>query len=561
MTEFYTPKQACRFPVLNPFDPSILKFIQHPPPLKCSRLQPELTYAKKNKVYLEETLAFKHELTKLQYQYFRRANGSDSSIFYNPWKSFPSSGELSLSHWSGVVLKGTYNKTFSYSNIYASIEPLYDRSKDKEDVQAEGYRPNVVIIGIDSVSRSNVIRNLPLTYKYLTQEIGGWDMRGYVKIDDNTFPNMVAVLTGHKATVQKSEFKLKPQFEFVDEWPFIWKNLSNIGYTTMLAEEQPGIFSYKAPGFKKQPTDVYLRSYESIERFMENQNSLNKPYFVFSFLWKLSHDITYEIEKLDEILVTWLEKIHKKELLKNTLLFITSDHGNRFDKIRSTLIGRYEERMPFLFMRPPEEMLNRFPTIENALTTNLYRMSCHYDFYETLIDIVKGEYGNVKRPRFKDRGYSLFSEIPSTRTCKDVQIEEHFCVCQEETSLSINDPLVQRSAKAILEQINESLNPVNERCLSVQNNNRYHYAQLLTDKNVTNIISFVRVTLQTTPNNGVFEGVVQVTQASSTNSKIIAAITGYDNISRINTYGKAANCISLTHRYLEKFCTCREAGF
>lgn len=78
---------------------------------------------------------------------------------------------------------------------------------------------------------------------------------------------------------------------------------------------------------------------------------------------------------------------------------------------------------------------------------------------------------------------------------------------------------------------------------------------------MTNIISFVRVTLQTTPNNGVFEGVVQVTQASSTNSKIIAAVTGYDNISRINTYGKAANCISLTHRYLEKFCTCREAVF
>lgn len=67
---------------------------------------------------------------------------------------------------------------------------------------------------------------------------------------------------------------------------------------------------------------------------MDNQNALNLPYFVFSFLWKLSHDITYEIEKLDSILSTWLEKIHKKELLRNTLLFITSDHGNRFDKIR-----------------------------------------------------------------------------------------------------------------------------------------------------------------------------------------------------------------------------------
>lgn len=98
----------------------------------------------------------------------------------------------------------------------------------------------------------------------MTDIVGGWDMRGYVKIDDNTFPNMAAVLTGHKATVQKSEFFENPQREFVDNWPFIWKNFSNVGFTTMLAEEQPGIFSYKAPGFKKQPTNVYLRSYAKL---------------------------------------------------------------------------------------------------------------------------------------------------------------------------------------------------------------------------------------------------------------------------------------------------------
>lgn len=57
-------------------------------------------------------------------------------------------------------------------------------------------------------------------------------------------------------------------------------------------------------------------------------------------------------------------------------------------------------------------------------------MSCHYDFYETLIDAVYGEYGNQNRPRLKNRGFSLFNEIPTSRTCMDVEIEEHFCVCQ-----------------------------------------------------------------------------------------------------------------------------------
>ena len=65
--------------------------------------------------------------------------------------------------------------------------------------------------------------------------------------------------------------------------------------------------------------------------------------------------------------------------------------------------------------------------------------------------------------------------------------------------------------------------------------------------------------MTTSPGDGVFEGVVQVTQASAVNSTIISAITGYDSISRINSYGQSANCVSLTHRYLEKFCTCKEA--
>ena len=36
------------------------------------------------------------------------------------------------------------------------------------------------------------------------------------------------------------------QHSFVDDWPLIWKNFSSNGYMTLLSEEQPGIFSYKA---------------------------------------------------------------------------------------------------------------------------------------------------------------------------------------------------------------------------------------------------------------------------------------------------------------------------
>ena len=70
---------------------------------------------------------------------------------------------------------------------------------------------NVLILGIDSTSRSNFIRNMPKTYKALTTVLGGWDLRGYTKIDDSTFPNVMAMLTGYRVTVQDSELPVDIQ--------------------------------------------------------------------------------------------------------------------------------------------------------------------------------------------------------------------------------------------------------------------------------------------------------------------------------------------------------------
>ena len=118
-------------------------------------------------MFLNEKLAKKHNLVNLQYRYFRKANGSDSSIFYGDFKPFPKGSSLSLSSWSGAVVRGVYEKNLTYTFPYSSVEPLYGL-RQKQPKTAPDYRPNVVIIGIDSVSRSNVIRNLPLTYKQVT---------------------------------------------------------------------------------------------------------------------------------------------------------------------------------------------------------------------------------------------------------------------------------------------------------------------------------------------------------------------------------------------------------
>lgn len=67
-----------------------------------------------------------------------------------------------------------------------------------------------------------------------------------------------------QVTVQDSELPVDIQHDVVDDWPFVWHNFSRQGYVTLLSEEQPGIFTYKATGFVRPPTDVYLRPFGSM---------------------------------------------------------------------------------------------------------------------------------------------------------------------------------------------------------------------------------------------------------------------------------------------------------
>jgi hypothetical protein len=50
-----------------------------------------------------------------------------------------------------------------------------------------------------------------LHLKVLTNQIGSFVMNGYSKIDDNTFPNMMALLSGYKVRQNK---KSQPMVEF-----------------------------------------------------------------------------------------------------------------------------------------------------------------------------------------------------------------------------------------------------------------------------------------------------------------------------------------------------------
>lgn len=185
--------------------------------------------------------------------------------------------------------------------------------------------------------------------------------------------------------------------QYVDNFSLIWRNFSEQkGYVTALIEEQPGVFSWNQKGFRRQPVDIYLRPFgvqlsnkkrneaepycignqpeieyflNSMRKIAENPNL--RPYFVASFLWKISHDYPSEIEVADSIFLQHFQQLYANGALNNTILIVLSDHGNRFNEIRQTLIGRWEERMPFIAFYVPPRFRKLHPEAFQACTVIL----------------------------------------------------------------------------------------------------------------------------------------------------------------------------------------------
>lgn len=118
----------------------------------------------------------------------------------------------------------------------ASPKPSTTASSPEESPK----RPlSVLMIGIDSISRLNLLRAMPHTAQHLYDN-GWFEMKGYNKMGDNTYPNLMAIVTGYNETWAYE--KCQPHLEKrLDTCPFIWKDYAASGYVTGYAEDEPEI--------------------------------------------------------------------------------------------------------------------------------------------------------------------------------------------------------------------------------------------------------------------------------------------------------------------------------
>lgn len=112
-----------------------------------------------------------------------------------------------------------------YKDVHAMVvDKGVRRTRNAEDFD----KPSVLIVAIDSLSRLNLIRSMPKTYRLL-ETSGFMSLEGYTKVADNTFPNVIPIMTGMFADDQLTKSCWKTTKDELDQCPFLWKEFKAKG--------------------------------------------------------------------------------------------------------------------------------------------------------------------------------------------------------------------------------------------------------------------------------------------------------------------------------------------
>ncbi|XP_067625153.1 uncharacterized protein [Eurosta solidaginis] len=459
---------------------------------------------------------------------------------------------------------------------------------NNSDNDGNPQRLSVMTLGIDSVSHLNFLRHMKSTTAFIKKYLNYVEFWGFNKVADDTYPNLIPLLTGLSADEFKLSCAAPRKSRYLDDCPFIWKRFKESGYLTAFLEDVAQTSLFSADNiFKQQPTDYYIRPLvEEMEKYITNYYMENRDFcmagrrtvdFVlemihklipflqtenfFSFFWLISmtHDLIYMPKLLDKDFVDLLENFQSSQILNKTIILLISDHGLQYGTFGRTYQGIMEERQPLLIAIYPTWFKQKYSEAVTNMEHNTKRLTTFYDVYATILDILNlnNLLPSILRTRTKElgdidvmpRGISLFLPVPETRTCENAGIPSHWCTCYQRTEMPTNDLRVQEAARYIVKLINEQiknypqcrvlyLNSIQKAVLAAP-----HHSIV---KDISNDYGIdITLRLQTKPGLAVFESTVRMSGYTKT-------LTG--TISRLNLYGSQSYCIN--NSSLKMYCYC-----
>lgn len=354
-----------------------------------------------------------------------------------------------------------------------------------------------------------------------------------MQVGDNTFPNLMAALTGHNtSTIAKlctgKMDKCNDQL--------IWSIFKKSGYITAYGEDYlrlPDMFS-KDYIFKKPPTDHYMRPFFlKGETEMSNHSLIcagkissgrqlldyaidfivtyrDDPFFGFFWMNSFSHNMNNHPEYADNMFESFFNRLTYTGALDNTFVIFLSDHGIRFGENRLAVESYYDNRMPLLYIWPPRIFKTNYPNKLKSIIINQSRLVTPYDLFDTLFEISQiTKCDGVEEDDTDSKHQSIFKVISPNRTCQDVGIHDKWCSCHNLYPLDTEDTEGLRSVHFVVSHIQSIMKTIKTKpcwsCtrLSLKTISRIHFYY---DKYKVNLYFVVAFSMS--PKNVYYEATV-----------------------------------------------------
>nr|XP_016945193.1 uncharacterized protein LOC108021141 [Drosophila suzukii] len=441
---------------------------------------------------------------------------------------------------------------------------------------------SVMILGVDSISHMHYLRYFLQVADFIEHlPLPHTEFWGYNRIALNTYPNLMPLVSGlNVLEMEESCYNGRPNF---DNCSFLWDEFKKAGYFTIFSEDTDtaGLFIYRKKGFKKQPTDIYMRpqmieieSHSSYRTTLDQKCSGHRLYgdlyyeFVlkliphlrvpfFSFLWNMDgiHDYFPYAKFVDKEYLNILTRLYEEGVMEHTLILFMGDHGLRFDKFARTAPGQHEMSQPLLIAFYPEWMKKKFPLAMSNFQRNARRLITTFDLHETLKDVVNLDQltdASVKNRTLyleKSRGISLFLPIPEGRNCRSVEIPRHYCLCNELSTMSTHKSIVQEAARFAVDRINELIKPYPQ-CQKLKLMEIRAAYQAKDETRGDYKLSQILVRLRTTPGNGNFDATIVTTLLNGERKSLKLG----GPVTRTDKYGHQSYCVQ--NYRIEMYCYC-----
>ncbi|XP_030377783.1 uncharacterized protein LOC115626546 [Scaptodrosophila lebanonensis] len=443
---------------------------------------------------------------------------------------------------------------------------------------------NVIMLGIDSLSRINFRRTMPDMLQYV-QRSGWFEMQGYNKMGDNTFPNLLAVLTGYSPETADIEICNTKSVGCLDKLPFIWQLYKKAGYMTAYGEDMGYLntFIYLLKGFVNQPVDHYLRPfylaieknlpivkrfyryncigrrfnvdyiYDYCQQCFEHYKNSTNPLFGLFWTSSVTHDIFEAAQTLEPTLLDYMERFEKIGLFEESIVIFFSDHGMRYGPLRALPQGFLEERLPILFIWLPAWFRQQHPEIVKALRANRNRLSSPFDLHMTLQHILQlgeGKTNPLVPPEDCPHCQTHFKPLAENRTCLDAGIPEHYCTCDLYETISSKQAQKLPIAKQIIDQINTHLRTTFKKydCKRLSLKTIKYAERRVKDKTGSNQIVY-RFHIIANPEEAEFSATVRYNKKKKKIENL-----PIDSISRLDLYNNVSKCID--DKVGKKYCIC-----